>query len=636
MNKCNEGIKNYKTAFECFKKRFLIEKKSIFRLDDDKPILNPESIRYLEENFLNNGYIGDGGEKKNQTNSIEKFHHQLTGTHVNEEVEKLDQKAKDAIEVLATAVWLWRLPVSNTDGDGRRKSVQEILDFNPEWKCSENEKDGKLKDTQYFGNYKGFAMPGIGYNTNKVNELAYIIVFFKNCMQDAFDSIQYLKDNTKVETRTSQIYIKEVSGKETKYTIKKLEKKSTASKKVSIYNPLLHLLCSENYEGIISDNHKELIKNTFQNIYTDIEYTEDVNFDIKKIKEKIKEKLEGINDIGFFYDDKIKNIWLGGFDFESKNIILHGAPGTGKTYMTEETLKARRLIEENSKYELVQFHPSYGYEDFIEGIKPTEIIVKSGQMKFELKNGLFKQMCIDAFKELQKTNQENLNAKENTPIKKPKKFYFIADEINRAELSRVFGELLLCLEDGKRLRIEDNKVIGTKVKLQNSNIWKADEHVVVSADEDGNILDNSNSNRNQWYFGVPENIYFIGTMNDIDRSVDSFDMALRRRFVWKHYQCDYDVIYTKYRENKDIDDYIKICKELNKYITSNKGFNLGSSYELGHSYFMRPDTLRNPNLDKVWNENIAPLLKEYIRAIESDENEIQKKINEAKKIFKLT
>ncbi len=234
-------------------------------------------------------------------------------------------------------------------------------------------------------------------------------------------------------------------------------------------------------------------------------------------------------------------------------------------------------------------------------------------MKFELVNGHFKDMCIDAAIEL-KNNYKN-----------PKKFYFIADEINRAELSRVFGELLLCLEEDKRLNYDGKIWCGTKVKTQNSNLWEKEHAVIIEDDE--------------YYFGVPSNLYFIGTMNDIDRSVDSFDMALRRRFFWKHYRCDYDVIYEHFRIAKgnyptNIDEYIKICKNLNDKITTDKGFNLGDSYELGHSYFIKIDNINNTQLKKLWDNHISPLLKEYLRS-ELSQNEIDKKLFEIEKDFKL-
>jgi len=233
-------------------------------------------------------------------------------------------------------------------------------------------------------------------------------------------------------------------------------------------------------------------------------------------------------------------------------------------------------------------------------------------------------MCIDAFKNLQEAKDDST---------KLKTYYFIADEINRAELSRVFGELLLCLEDDKRLSIVGDKVIGTKVKLPNSSLWNS-KHIVVYADDEDKILDKSD-NENHYYFGVPENIYFIGTMNDIDRSVDSFDMALRRRFVWKHYRCDYDAIENKYIDKniEKLEVYIALCKSLNEHITSEKGFNLSDSYELGQSYFMKPKNLSQTELDRVWTEHISPILKEYLRA-ECNENEINTHLEIASKIFK--
>ena len=125
-------------------------------------------------------------------------------------------------------------------------------------------------------------------------------------------------------------------------------------------------------------------------------------------------------------------------------------------------------------------------------------------------------------------------------------------------------------------------------------------------------------------------------MNDIDRSVDSFDMALRRRFFWKHYRCDYEAIENKYKDEKDIEAYITACKNLNNHITTenNNGFNLSDSYELGQAYFMKPKNLTKKELDRVWLEHISPILKEYLRA-EYPEKEIIGKLEEAQKIFKI-
>jgi hypothetical protein len=631
MSEClYENIVDYKSAFACLKKRFLGENKSIFRLDEDSKILTPDSVKYLMDNFVNNGYSGD-------VSFIEKIKHQLDSssnkTHKNQ-----------AIEVLATAVWLWRVPPINAKD--RKSSVEAILNLLPdESKITIND------DNPIFKHFDGFASTGTYYNTNKPTELAYIVKFFQKYLElksnsNPIDILNSDEFNGKMKIKTTKDYSYE--DEENKANPKLSNKPDTSHDKprtVSIHNALLHLFDSENFEPILSNDHKEKIHKSFSKIFNIEEDNTDIA--LKLIKEKLKElDLIHTDKLHIFYDDKIKNIWSGGIDFESKNIILHGAPGTGKTYMTEETVKARQIIENNSEYKLVQFHPSYGYEDFIEGIRPTEIIESSGQMKFELKNGIFKQMCIDAFKNLRETYEKNKKIiednkakpkKDKSPLFEPKKYYFIADEVNRADLSRVFGELLLCLEDDKRLRIIDGKVEGAKIKTQNSNLWQnKDEYSVVKVNENHEL-----DEEGKGFFGVPENIYFIGTMNDIDRSVDSFDMALRRRFVWKHYRCDYEAIENKYNVGENIGKYIEVCENLNAHITNynsplpnEKGFNLSDSYELGQSYFMKPKKLNQKELDRVWLEHISPILKEYLRAEYSDK-EIQSHLNNAQKIFKI-
>ena len=399
-----------------------------------------------------------------------------------------------------------------------------------------------------------------------------------------------------------------------------------STKKVAMYNILLHLFAPKDYERIASYGHKEKIVNFFSEQLEDLDFndTSDLDDRLQKIREKcenndvLKNKTvkpfhwSCYNDKNRFdfYNTDLENVWKNDIVLESKNMILHGAPGTGKTYSVENSIKNRleflKNQSANEQFTLVQFHPSYSYEDFIDGIKPSGID-NTGNLKFELVNGEFKKMCIKAAKEL-KNNSKN-----------PKKYYFVADEINRAELSRVFGELLLCLEEDKRLKWDGNKWLGTKVKTQNSSMWKK-EHAII--EENGEL-----------YFGVPENLYFIGTMNDIDRSVDSFDMALRRRFYWKHYKCDYDVVFDKFGSNDKIDTYIEICKKINRHIISTNGFNLGDSYELGHSYFMKISNINNTQINKLWDNHISPLLKEYLRA-EFTENEIQKELKKAKDIFK--
>ncbi len=271
-----------------------------------------------------------------------------------------------------------------------------------------------------------------------------------------------------------------------------------------------------------------------------------------------------------------------------------------------------------SNFKLVQFHPSYWYEDFIEGVKPKGL-TKDGNIKFELVNGEFKQFCIDA--------KERPN----------EKFYFIVDEINRAELSRTFGELLYCLE--YRVRFEDNGIVD--YKNNKTNLIRTQYSNLIDS------LDNKNNlsliiHEGKSYFGIPENVYFIGTMNDIDRSIDSFDMALRRRFVWVRKDCDLEVVSEWLYEQGVADDisaiYLQACENLNSYIE--KDLALGKSYQIGHAYFMKLQIEENSNnlkeemLDLLWNNNIKPLLNEYLRA-EYQNNEIDEKLKKAKERFSL-
>ena len=328
----------------------------------------------------------------------------------------------------------------------------------------------------------------------------------------------------------------------------------------------------------------------------------------------------------------IWSIFGSSIKLEAKNMILHGAPGTGKTFSIKNTIKNIILKQGgNIDKQLVftQFHPSYSYEDFIDGIKPNGIDKRTGQLKFELKNGNFKELCKIATQKLLEEKKEGKKDDELT------KFFFVADEINRAELSRVFGELLICLEDDYRIDFDKQGNIKKEeslITLQNASLDK--NPVYKKGDKN--------------YFGVPLNLYFIGTMNDIDRSVDSFDIALRRRFFWKEIRCNYDFIQEKTNE-----EFKNSCKILNRYITgykeekSNGRFEkvdkikiknkevetlrLGTSYELGQAYFKDMNSM---GIDNLWSSKIEPLLKEYLRA-EYSQDEIMNKLQEAKEIFTL-
>lgn len=340
----------------------------------------------------------------------------------------------------------------------------------------------------------------------------------------------------------------------------------------------------------------------------------------------------------------------------SKQIILTGAPGTGKTYTAKEL--AGQLIGTGSdlkeQMEFIQFHPSYDYTDFIEGLKPYKD--PNNQLSFELKNGIFKNFCRKAgvierimFKlyekegkiDWSKFNSSNIakeldnfcipdfwrkwldaNKEQGADIIKAlPKFVFIIDEINRAELSKVIGELMYSLEP-------DYRGIEGKVKTQYSEM-NTNKTFFVNENDD-------------WFF-IPSNVYIIGTMNDIDRSIEIFDFALRRRFAWYEVKVD-DVMETVLKgmltgpnwSDDKINSLKKKAEELNKVITEQQwGFN--EHYKIGPAYFGKiKNYLQDPSnddlskgFDSLWENHLQLLLFEYVRGT-GKEREF---INACKKIF---
>ena len=308
-------------------------------------------------------------------------------------------------------------------------------------------------------------------------------------------------------------------------------------------------------------------------------------------------------------------------DADNPNVIMYGPPGTGKTYSVHNSLKFV-CQGDSSRFEKLQFHPSFTYEDFIEGIKPMGVS-NDGNIRFELVNGVFKNFCIKA---------------KNTP---EKAFYFVVDEINRANLSSVFGETLSLLEKDYRHDGEsDEFLISTQYSSLIEQLIKDDyekyKHLAYQITVEDGIK--------KVKFGVPENVFFIGMMNDVDKSIDAFDLALRRRFKWIRKDCDYEVVEeeTRFKRKEDfsnIGQYIKACKELNNYIS--KDLCLGKSYEFGHSFFMKMSDIAKRkeitqhNLEVLFNLYLRPTLKEYLRAVFA-ESELDNKLNEALNKFKET
>jgi len=245
--------------------------------------------------------------------------------------------------------------------------------------------------------------------------------------------------------------------------------------------------------------------------------------------------------------------------------------------------------DNSSKIVFVQFHPSYDYTDFVEGLRPIKT-EGNHEIGFELRNGIFKELCKNAY--------------DNQSQKQP--YVLIIDEINRAEISKVFGELFFSIDQDYR---------GPKgtVKTQYSNM-QTDE--TRFADE----LDIGD-------FFVPENVYIIGTMNDIDRSVETFDFAMRRRFTWVEITADerigmLDVLGPEIKAQakakmKAINEVIGGNKE-------NKGIieGLNSSYNIGPAYFLKLKDCNN-DFSQLWIYHIEPLVKEYLRGLPNADKDLK-------------
>jgi DNA replication protein DnaC len=237
------------------------------------------------------------------------------------------------------------------------------------------------------------------------------------------------------------------------------------------------------------------------------------------------------------------------------NLIFTGAPGTGKTYLAKQ-IAAKMIgcepneLEKSEHFAFVQFHPSYDYTDLVEGLRPQKSIGNKG-VDFELMDGVFKQFCLKAL---------------DDKVKKP--YVFIIDEINRGEMSKIFGELFFSIDPHYR---GEQGVVQT----QYANMVKW-----------GNQFDRILGNGKKGQFFVPENVYIIGTMNDIDRSVESMDFAFRRRFTFIEVTAE-DSMGMLGQLGKKANDARKVMKALNEALISPEKGGLTSAYQIGGSYFLK-------------------------------------------------
>ena len=308
-------------------------------------------------------------------------------------------------------------------------------------------------------------------------------------------------------------------------------------------------------KGLWPEKEKSIVLKTLTDITKDRHYVE-------RLKELLGMKKETQK---YTIADATSELFMPTEDFNEylnllktkKNIVLQGPPGVGKTFVSKRLAYCLLGDKDDSKVKMIQFHQSYAYEDFIQGFRPT----KDGD--FKLTNGVFYNLCSKA---------------EGDP---DSKYVLVIDEINRGNLSKIFGELLMLIESDKR---------GQKLSLTYS--------------PDAN-------------FSVPKNLFLIGTMNTADRSIAMVDYALRRRFSFISLSPQFNEKYKQYlvdagMKSQFCDQIINGLNALNNEIKSDKN-NLGDGYQIGHSYFC-PDG--DPPHNNQWFNNkikyeIEPLLKEY-------------------------
>ncbi|MCF0141526.1 MAG: AAA family ATPase [Mogibacterium sp.] len=235
-----------------------------------------------------------------------------------------------------------------------------------------------------------------------------------------------------------------------------------------------------------------------------------------------------------------------------KNIILQGAPGVGKTYAAKRLAYSIIGCKDQERVMMVQFHQSYSYEDFIEGFRPT------GTGQFDIKKGSFYNFCKKAA-----DDQDN-------------DYFFIIDEINRGNLSKIFGELFMLIENDKR---------GNALML-------------LYSDEK---------------FYVPKNVHIIGMMNTADRSLAMLDYALRRRFAFYELKPAFDSDgFREYRmelDSEELNSLVECVEKLNNVISNDES--LGDGFCIGHSYFCELEEADYQTLSNIVEYELIPMLKEY-------------------------
>lgn len=509
------------------------------------------------------------------------------------------------IDIINHAVWLWSLP-------NNRKAP---------WINTKN--DNKYKDE--LKNIKGVAGGGSGYIQKKTNGVRYVLYLLNSLV----------KETDKCKKTLIDLLIKgEDYEKDKKYPIPD-----------GVKNLLLHLCAPNDYEPIASTDDKKKIVRTFWMNIDEANRPKSRKEAIEKLDETIK-KIRETLDLGeaSFYENSLPLLWKHEKGTElslvqkleyKKAMILYGPPGTSKTYSAKELatsviirhimrhhkdtalgiIKNKLFGELKKRIKVLQFHINLNYEDFIAGhtIEDNNVITKKGIIYDIIEESKKTSMSISDTEigfSIEETNEATNDKKEKLP------YVVILDEINRTDISRVFGELFSAIEN----RGEDIDLLLPDPDSQNQY-----QNLRLKLNQKHNLKLN-----------IPENIYFIGTMNEIDFSLERVDFALRRRFIWELHDFNKETLneIIEYRlfdaDTNDIpqdgiDDFCDKCVALNEKIEEV----MGETYHLGHAFFADIANLYKQlkengmsdcwkkAKDILWEISIKPTLDAYCGTMDS-------------------
>lgn len=572
--------------FNTFLSEFIIKKNSI--LSEHSDVLNSTTIQNCFVNYVENFKGGS-----------ESFDNKIKEQFLNADLE--------TTLVFAHAEWLWGYAVD--DISVRRKKEQ-------------TERTTGLKNDDLKNVYpEGFGSAGMYHKNNKYYEIKFVLYLIKLLFQKTEENKDITVEDLAKYTETYCLWHKYKQVVQD-FDLPDSTKENIPDGSLATSNIILYVSNPDEYERIASDTHKRDIVNSFKSLLpNDYETTE------KTIDEKIYlirqtlSKYIGKSDFDF-YEDRFKRIWnysltqegfseIQGLQYK-KAIILYGPPGTSKTHTARRLSNAiiidqyllnpdnvktyfeKEVLVTQNRIHRLQLHSNYTYEDFVAGYQLVENNTKVVEGK------LF-EIC------------EAARADELPHV-------LILDEINRVDISRLFGEVFSALED-------------------------RDEAIDLSV---GGLS-----------LSIPKNLYVIGTMNEIDFSLEQIDFALRRRFLWFHYGFNEDVlkslIWSKNEilktklKGEEVNRYLQNCKAINSQLR--KMPELGTQYEIGHTFFaeivniyssfktingyskLKYQIFRNGGaIDIIWNISIEPIIEAFLGNLDKESKDAN--LKDLKKTFK--